>query len=66
MLLWTVNDFPAYDNLSNFSVKGYNACPIYDEGTDCQYLKHSKKLRYIGHRKFLSRNHAYRNWKNTF
>ena len=66
MLLWTVNDFPAYDNLSYFSVKDYKAYPICDEGTDCQYLKHSRKLCYMGHRKFLTRNYVYRNWKNTF
>ena len=46
-LLWTVNDFPAYGNLSRFSVKGYKACPIYDEGTYCQYLKNSRKLCYM-------------------
>jgi hypothetical protein len=28
VLLWTINDFPTYDNLSRFTVKGYKACPI--------------------------------------
>ncbi|KAA0064274.1 transposase [Cucumis melo var. makuwa] len=28
VLLWTINDFPAYGNLSGCSVKGYKACPI--------------------------------------
>ena len=27
-LLWTINDFPAYGNLSGYFVKGYKACPI--------------------------------------
>ncbi|XP_062080508.1 uncharacterized protein LOC133785274 [Humulus lupulus] len=42
-LLWTINDFPAYGNLSGFSVKGYKACPICEEETCSQYLKHSRK-----------------------
>ena len=28
VLLWTINDFPAYGNLSGFSVKGYKAYPF--------------------------------------
>ncbi|KAL5578354.1 hypothetical protein UlMin_020053, partial [Ulmus minor] len=28
-LLWTINDFPTYGNLSGYSVKGYKACPIW-------------------------------------
>ncbi|RVW24553.1 hypothetical protein CK203_090862 [Vitis vinifera] len=28
VLLWTINDFPAYGNLSGCTVKGYFACPI--------------------------------------
>uniref|UniRef100_A0A9I9ELI6 Uncharacterized protein n=1 Tax=Cucumis melo TaxID=3656 RepID=A0A9I9ELI6_CUCME len=28
VLLWTINDFPAYGNLSGCCVKGYKACPI--------------------------------------
>ena len=66
MLLWTVNDFPVSGNLYGFCIKGYKVYPICDEGIDCQYLKHSKKLCYMGHMKFLPRNHVYRNWKNAF
>ncbi|XP_062118464.1 uncharacterized protein LOC133832096 [Humulus lupulus] len=56
-LLWTINDFSAYGNLSGFSVKGYKACPICEEETCSQYLKHSRKVCYMGHRKFLKSNH---------
>ena len=31
MLLWEINDFPTYGNLSGFFVKGYKACPSCDE-----------------------------------
>ena len=41
VLLWTINDFPAYGNLSGCSVKGYLACPICAENTHSVYLKHS-------------------------
>ena len=27
-VLWIVNDFPAYGDLSGWSTKGYKACPI--------------------------------------
>jgi len=33
LLLWTINDFPAYGNLSGYSVKGHPACPICEENT---------------------------------
>ncbi|XP_062074808.1 uncharacterized protein LOC133778801 [Humulus lupulus] len=65
-LLWTINDFPAYGNLSGFSVKGYKACPICEEETCSQYLKHSRKVCYMGHRKFLKSNHILRTWKKAF
>ena len=61
VLLWTINDFPAYGNLSGFSTKGYKACPIYDEKTSCQFLTHARKLSYMGRRRFLPHKHVYRN-----
>ena len=33
VLLWTINDFPTYGNLSGCSVKGYMAYPICAENT---------------------------------
>ncbi|XP_004297854.1 PREDICTED: uncharacterized protein LOC101305367 [Fragaria vesca subsp. vesca] len=33
-LLWTINDFPAYDNLSGWSTKGEYACPNCNSETD--------------------------------
>ena len=32
-VLWTINDFPAYGNLSGWSTKGYKACPACNEDT---------------------------------
>ena len=33
MLFCTINDFPAYGNLSGYSVKGHFACPICEKNT---------------------------------
>ncbi|XP_058185698.1 uncharacterized protein LOC131302924 [Rhododendron vialii] len=66
VLLWTINDFPAYGNLSGCKVKGYDACPICSEGTCLRRLKRGKKNIYVGHRKFLPINHPYRRLKKAF
>ena len=63
MIFCTINDFPAYGNLSGYSVKGHLACPICEEDTSYLQLKHGKKTVYNRHRKFLPVNHAYRRLK---
>ncbi|GJY66186.1 leucine-rich repeat protein [Tanacetum coccineum] len=65
-LLWTINDFPAYGMLSGWSVKGYNACPICMNETSSSYLSHSRKVCYMGHRRFLPSSHQWRNDKKNF
>nr|XP_012567265.1 uncharacterized protein LOC101500949 [Cicer arietinum] len=66
MLFCTINDFPAYGNLSGYSVKGHKACPICEEDTCYLQLKHGRKTVYVGHRRFLKRNHPYRRLRKTF
>ncbi|XP_073152786.1 uncharacterized protein [Henckelia pumila] len=66
VLLWTINDFPAYGNLSGCVVKGYHACPICAEKTYSTRLKHSRKMSYTGHRRFLPSCHPYRRQKKAF
>ena len=66
VLLWTINDFPAYGNLSGCIVKGYYACPICGKETHACRLKHGKKMSYIGHRRFLPHYHPYRKQKKAF
>ncbi|XP_031741715.1 uncharacterized protein LOC116403911 [Cucumis sativus] len=66
VLLWTINDFPAYGNLSRCCVKGYKACPICGDNTNSIRLKYGKKMAYLGHRRFLARNHPYRRQKKSF
>ncbi|KAL6348316.1 hypothetical protein AAG906_005615 [Vitis piasezkii] len=66
VLLWTINDFPAYGNLFGCVVKGYFACPICGEDTFSHRLKHGKKNSYTGHRRFLPCNHPFRKQKKAF
>ncbi|KAG8481368.1 hypothetical protein CXB51_026128 [Gossypium anomalum] len=59
-LLWTINDFPAYANLSGWSTRGRYACPCCAAQTCSQWLYNGKKFCYIGHRRWLDENHRYR------
>ncbi|CAH9079402.1 unnamed protein product [Cuscuta epithymum] len=60
-VLWTINDFPAYGDLSGWSTKGYMACPLCNQRTYSQRLRN--KLCYMGHRRYLPKNHAWRRSK---
>ena len=55
-LLWTINDFPTYRNLSK-STKGKLACPIYNKDTVFRWLKSGKNMCYMGYRWFLPQRH---------
>ncbi|XP_074590037.1 uncharacterized protein LOC141845943 [Curcuma longa] len=66
VLLWTINDFPAYGNMSGCIVKGYHACPICGDETYSTRLKHSRKMSYTGHRRFLPATHPYRKQRKAF
>jgi len=66
MLFCTINDFPVYDNLSRYSVKGHKACPICEEDTASQQLKHGRKTIYLQHQRFLRSHQPYRRLKKAF
>ncbi|KAJ4718934.1 Transposon protein, putative, CACTA, En/Spm sub-class [Melia azedarach] len=66
ILMWTINDFPAYGNLSGCTCKGYYACPYCGQNTHSVWLKHSKKNAYMGHRRFLPLDHPFRKQKKAF
>ncbi|XP_031107361.1 uncharacterized protein LOC116012037 isoform X1 [Ipomoea triloba] len=57
-ILWTINDFPAYGNLSGWFTKGYMACPNCNDDACSQRLR--SKLGFLGSRRFLPTNHAWR------
>nr|ABG66009.1 transposon protein, putative, CACTA, En/Spm sub-class [Oryza sativa Japonica Group] len=57
LLFVTINDWPALSNLSGQSNKGYKACTHCMDETESTYLKHYRKVVYMGHRRFLTANH---------
>ncbi|KAF5446854.1 hypothetical protein F2P56_032452 [Juglans regia] len=65
-LLWTINDFPAYANLSGWSTKGKLACPTCNDETDSLWLVYGRKHCYMGHRRWLSAGHRWRSKKVDF
>jgi len=62
----TINEFPAYGNLSSYSVKGHRTCPICEEDTSYIELKHGRKIVFTRHRRFLKPHHPYRRLKKAF
>jgi hypothetical protein len=60
MLFTTINDNPTQRNLSGKSKRKGVACPHYLEDTCAIWLRHSKKYVFMGHSRFLSKNHPYR------
>ncbi|XP_073119913.1 uncharacterized protein [Henckelia pumila] len=66
VLLWTINDFPAYGNLSGCITHGYFACPVCGENTYAQHLENGRKMSFFGHRRFLPRFHPYRSQTKEF
>ena len=60
LLFVTTNDLPALSNLSGHSNNGYRACTHCLEETDSTYLKHCRKIVYMGHHRFLPIKHPLR------
>ncbi|KAL3638534.1 hypothetical protein CASFOL_017905 [Castilleja foliolosa] len=63
-VLWTINDFPAYGDLSGWITKGYLACPSCNEST--YFVKLRNKICYMGHRRSFPRDHPWRKDKKKF
>lgn len=65
-LLWTINDYPGYGDLSGWSTKGKLACAVCAEKTSSVRLKHGKTQSFMGHRRFLEPHHPYRRNQKNF
>ncbi|XP_016168454.1 uncharacterized protein LOC107611000 [Arachis ipaensis] len=65
-IMWTINDFPAYGNLSGWCTYGEFACPSCNINTYSIRLKKSQKYCYMDHRRFLKSNHKYQNDARSF
>lgn len=57
-VIWTINDLPAYGDLSAWVTKGYLACPVCNKETSSKRLR--SKICYVDHRRFLPPNHSWR------
>ena len=59
-IMWTINDFSAYGNLSGWNIHSCFACPCCNTETDSRRLKNGKKFCFMGHRRFLDITHKSR------
>jgi hypothetical protein len=53
LMFVTINDWPALSNISRQTNKGYKACTHYLGETESIYLDKTKKIVYLGHRRFF-------------
>jgi hypothetical protein len=65
-LMWTINDFPAYADLSGWPTRGVKACPCCMYSTRSAWLKYGKKYCFMGHRRYLPMDHPFRRNRRTF
>jgi hypothetical protein len=67
-LMWTINDFPAYEMLSGWSTHGKLACPYFMDDTNVFWLKFGKIKHswFDFHRRLLLPNHSFRRNKKMF
>ena len=65
-LLWSINDFPAYGDISGWSTKSALACPPYNYDRQSCWLRYGRKFSYIGHRRFLDSDHKFHKQKQSF
>jgi hypothetical protein len=60
ILLWTVNDFPAYGLIGGQQTKGYKGCPVCASGTCADHSRVLSKMVYLGNRRWLPQGHRFR------
>jgi hypothetical protein len=65
LLFVTITDLPGLGSLSGQVTKGYKGCVVCLDGTSAKFLKHSKKMVYMGHCRFLPSMHPYRKNKKS-
>ena len=65
-ILWTINDFPAYENLYGWSTKGQFAYPICNKDCLSYRLQNGRKWCSMGHRRFLPIDHRFQLDKRLF
>jgi hypothetical protein len=66
LLFCTINEYFVLGNLSGQTVKGKKACSDCMEDTRSRWLKKSRKIDYMGYRRWLPLRHAFRRKKKNF
>ncbi|KAL0289412.1 UNVERIFIED_CONTAM: hypothetical protein Sangu_2614300 [Sesamum angustifolium] len=67
VLMWTVNDLPAYRMAYEWSTTGVIGCPVCIENTRAFYMQNGRKPYYFDcYKQFLPPNHPYCRSKKTF
>jgi hypothetical protein len=66
MLFITIQDWHTLGSILGQAFKGYKGCTWCMDKTGGIWLKHCKKLVYMGHRRFLRAGHPYRKNKKVF
>ncbi|WVZ49373.1 hypothetical protein U9M48_000740, partial [Paspalum notatum var. saurae] len=61
-VIWCIHDYPALSTLSGRVTKGYYACVRCDKNPCSRRIRY--KICYIGHRRYLARNHPWRKKKD--
>lgn len=64
--LWAIHDFSALGTLDGCVTHGYYAFPTCGEGTVSEHLPFTKKICYMGHRRWLPAKHKCRHDKTNF
>ena len=66
VLIATITDLPGRGCLSGEKTKGYTGCVECLDDTDVVHLLKNSKIVYMGHRKFLPKDHPYSRNKKDF
>ncbi|GKE00944.1 hypothetical protein Tco_1388927 [Tanacetum coccineum] len=66
IMLWTINDYPALGTLCGCLYSGFKGCVVCGKDTYCVRLSASPKQSYVGHKRYLPYNHAFKKQKKAF
>ena len=65
-IIWAINNFLQYGDLSGWSTNGYMACLRCHKDISSWQLASARKICYMGHRRFLPKNHKWRKASRSF
>ena len=66
VLIATITDLPGRGSLFGEKIKGYTECVECLDDTDAVNLSNNSKIVYMGHRRFLPKDHPYHRNRKRF